>query len=128
MYRLLFELNRPVPNGMPGGVRGGKNPSYSICVKILTGTGEVNKKVNNSLDLHRKREVYGNYLSKQKRRKNCIIYIGSTFFRFKLETFYDENTRLTLLPYVLCYIVLRKKLRKFHYNRTYQKCKERIEN
>ena len=25
MYRLLFELNRLVPNGMPGGVRGGRN-------------------------------------------------------------------------------------------------------
>ena len=31
MFRLLYELNRPVPNGMLGGVRGATVSPYSIA-------------------------------------------------------------------------------------------------
>ena len=42
--------------------------------------------------------------------------VHTNFFCLKLETIYDENARPVLLPDVLCYIVLLKKI----YNSTHK--------
>ena len=42
MFRLLFELNRGVPNGTLRGVRGRRKSSLLDCIKVLLRGGEDN--------------------------------------------------------------------------------------